>query len=231
MTLAEIRSAASVELGLRAETAGEKQTMIDRVANAAVLEILSKTRVRVTSATLSTTAGVGDYDLPVEALRVSSIEAPVQGGSSYSTLDHVSTDEILQRRRSGSSSSSASALRFALEGFNLLLLDPTPTTVYPLIMYYVPKPTRMTDGSHDPATIAFGGIPEEFHESVLLQFVYWKMGSQGEDQSSAQGARYKQDFDEGIREIRRRTNRRGGRLGPARTVFSRRPRRWAPDQA
>jgi len=80
----------------------------------------------------------------------------------------------------------------------------------------------MSDASHDPSTISYGGIPEEYHEDVLLPYIYLKFGSQGDDQSSAQGARYGQAFEEGVKELRRRINRRKGRLGPARTAYTRR---------
>lgn len=231
MTLGDIRIAVGVELGIRAENAGEKQTLVDRVANAAVMKILSRTKVRVTSATVATTAGVEDYDLPMEVLRLTGIEAPVQGGSTYGPLDRVDPDEIRWRRRSPSSVSSDVAARYALDGFNLLMLNPTPSSVYNLILYYVPRPTKMTDAAHDPSEIAFGGIPEEFHEDVLLPYIYWKVGSAGDDQSSAQGQRYDLAFEEGLKDLRVRINRRGGRLGPARTVYNRRRRRWANDQA
>lgn len=231
MNLGEIRTAASIELGMRADVAGEKQTLVDRVANAAVMKILSRTKVRVTSATVATTAGVEDYDLPMEVLRLTGIEAPAQGGSTYGPLDRVDPDEIRWRRSNPSSVSSDVAARYALDGFNLLMLNPTPTTVYNLILYYVPRPTKMTDPSHDPSEIAFGGIPEEFHEDVLLPYIYWKLGSAGDDQSSAQGERYDLAFEAGMKDLRVRINRRGGRLGPARTAFNRRRRRWANDQA
>lgn len=231
MNLGEIRTAASIELGIRADAAGEKQTLIDRVANAAVLEILKRTKIRVTSATVETTPGVGDYDLPMEVLRLTGLDAPAQGGSTFGPMDQTDPEEIRWRRRSPSSISSDVAARYAVDGYNLLMLNPTPTSVYLLVMYYVPRPAKMTDGTHDPSTIAYGGVPEEFHEDVLLPYIYWKAGSAGDDQSSAQGVRYKQDYEEGLRELRRRINRRRGRLGRAKTIYSIRRRRWAPDQA
>lgn len=231
MILSEIRTAASVELGIRADQAGEQQTVCDRVANAAILEILKRTKIRVTSATVATTAGVGDYDLPEEVLRLTSLEAPVQGGSTFGPVEQVDPDEIRWRRRSPSSISTSCAMRYAVDGYNLLMIDPTPTTIYNLVMYYVPRPTKMTGPTDDPATIAFGGIPEEFHETVLLPFIYWRLGSSGDDQSSAQGVRYQQDFETGLKDVRIRINRRRGRLGRARTLYNVRRRRWAPDQA
>jgi hypothetical protein len=232
VNLGDIRTAASIELGIRADTAGEKQTMVDRLANAAVLEILKRTKIRVTSATVSTTIGVGDYDIPMEVIRLTSLEAPVLGGSGYGPVDPVDPDEIRWRRRSPLSVSTDLCARYAVDGFNLLMLDPIPQTIYLLVMYYVPRPAKMTVPADDPSTIAFGGIPEEFHETVLLPFVYWKAGSAGDDASSAQGVRYQQDFELGLRELRIRINRRRGPLGPARTMFNRhRRRRWATDQA
>lgn len=220
MTLSEIWTAVSIELGIRADVAGEKQTLVTRLANAAVLEILKRTKVRVTSATMATTVGVGDYDLPVEVMRTTQILAPVTGAGP-GPLEQVSPDEIDWRRRASSAVSTSSAACYAVDGFNLLKIYPTPITVYLLTIYYVPRPTKMTAGANDPSTIAYGGIPEEYHEDVLLPYIYWKMGSQGDDQSSAQGARYDQDFERGVVELRKRIIRRRGRLGPAQTMLNR----------
>jgi hypothetical protein len=230
MTLGDIWTAVSIELGVRADVAGEKQTLVTRLANAAVLEILKRTKVRVTSATMSTTIGVGDYDLPVEVMRVTQLLAPVTGAGP-GPLEQVSPDEIDWRRRATSANSLSSASAYAVDGFNLLKLYPTPASVYNLTVYYVPRPTKMTLAGHDPSTIAFGGIPEEYHEDVLLPYIYWKMGSQGDDMSSAQGARYDQDFERGIIELRKRIIRRRGRLGPAQTMLNRRRRRVGNDVA
>jgi hypothetical protein len=230
MTLGDIWTAVSIELGVRADVAGEKQTLVTRLANAGVLEILKKTKVRVTSATMATTIGVGDYDLPVEVIRTTQILAPNSGGIA-DPVEQVSPEEIDWKRRAASASAGSPLLCYALDGFNLLKLYPTPASVYNLTIYYVPRPTKLTTTGHDPSTIAFGGIPEEYHEDVLLNYIYWKMGSQGDDQSSAQGERYHQSFDEGVKELRKRINRRKGRLGPARTAFSRRRFAWRNDQA
>lgn len=223
MILSEIWTAASIELGIRADAAGEKQTMVTRLANNGVLEILKRTKIRVTSAQVFTTANVDDYDLPMEVLRLTGLDGPVPGGTGFSPLDRTSPDDIRYRRRSPSSSSQSTTGRFALDGFNLLMIYPMPTTVYGMVMYYVPRPTKMAAGADDPATIAFGGIPEEFHETVLLPFIYWRAGSALEDLSSAQGARYKQEFDDGLKDLRVRINRRA-RLGPATTAWNRRRR-------
>jgi hypothetical protein len=221
MTLGDIWTAVSIEIGVRADVAGEKQTLATRLANSAVLEILKRTKVRVTSATMATTANVGDYDLSTPVLRTTQLLAPAADGQ-FGPLEHVSPEEIDWRRRAASATNSDPALAYALDGFNLLKLYPVPLQAYNLVIYYVPRPTKMTDPAHDPSTIAYGGIPEEYHEEVLLPYVFWKFGSQGDDQSSAQGKRYDQDFEEGVKELRRRINRRKGRLGPARTAYTRR---------
>lgn len=231
MNLADIRLAASIEFGIRADTAGEKQTMVDRLANAAVLEILKRTKIRVTSATVSTTPDVGDYDVPMEVLRLTGLAGPASAGTTSKPIKRVDPEEISWRRSNPSSSSQSTAARYAIDGFNLLMLDPTPASIYTLIMYYVPRPAKMTGPTDDPSTIAFGGIPEEFHETVLLPFVYWRGGSAGDDQTSAQGARYQQDFEAGLKDMRVRINRRGGRLSRAKTIYNQRRRVWAPDQA
>ncbi len=227
MNLGQIRTRVSIELGIRADSAGEVQTLVTDLANEAVLEILKRAKIRVTDSPVSTILGVGDYDLPREVLRMTDLMGPnVQGEER--PFDRVSPDEIRDYRRYGNSDYSSV---FAVDGFNLLMIWPTPSTAYTLKIYYVPRPVLMSQPADDPETVSYGGIPSEYH-STILSYIYAKMGAAGDDGSSQMGGRYMQEFENAVTEMRRRINYRPGGLGPARVAPRRRRRPvLRPDQA
>lgn len=230
MNLGDFRTAASIELGIDAENAGEKQRMVDRLANQSVLELLKRCDVRVATGTMDTIPGVGDYNLSQSILRIKTLLGPNSYG--MEPLDRVSGEELLYSRDGNGSNGNGGIGCYALLGMNQLMLYPTPGNTYTLMLEYVPKPAKMTQPEHDPALTLYGGIPEEFHNALEL-WIYHKGASAGDDQGSQQGMSYMQMYVEELRSVRRAINRHGGRLGPADVRVSRRSRHrvWANDRA
>jgi len=89
-------------------------------------------------------------------------------------------------------------------------------------MYHIPRPTVMSSGAHDSSNATYGGVPEEL--SYLIE--YWAkahLASYDDDQSSAQGLRYLDQYWTGVGRAKGDLTRKGGRRLP-RVVVGRRPR-------
>lgn len=177
--------------------------------------MLLETRLYVISADITLAAGDDEYELDA-ALSTDPLAVLDIVNSDNRPLDRVSVEEIHELRR-GTNPTGTNVYKYALDGANLLLLYPTPgTSPGALTAYYVPKPTEMSQSSHDPATATYGGIPAEFHDA-LEYYACFRMASYDDDASSQMGLLYKQLFDEEIAKIRKWKRQRGGRtLGPAR---------------
>jgi hypothetical protein len=96
-------------------------------------------------------------------------------------------------------------------------------------VYYIPRPTEMSSGSHDPATETYGNIPVEYHPA-LLEYAAWKMADYDDDGSSQQGLIYQQNYERLVRQALKTQRGKAGRtLG--RAVLGRRPvARTSPSQ-
>src|SRR3990167_2858741 len=210
-TLAQLRSRISAELDLDNTASGAEQVLIDARCNEAVTEILYKTRCRVGLATMALIAPPDDYTLPTGILAVQRIV-----DSNDFPLVQTSPEELHQLRRTGATTTTdTTTLRYAVDGANLLMVYPTPSAASTLTVYYVPKPTAMSDGAHDASNATYGGIPSEFHHLIEF-YACSRLASYDDDQSSAQGERYTVSFERGIQEMRRRLAQRGERrLSPS----------------
>ena len=224
MNLGELIDDAAAVAGMETGAGTRHRTLLIRWANEGRDEILRRTRVRLTSTTLATTANVRDYDLPVEALSIQSVEAP-SGSNPATSLERVSADQIKYWSGSGSPDP---VRAFAVDG-QMLLLYPIPTSVYNLTIHYVPRATLMSLDAHDPETVTYGGIPRELHYAIV-EWMLYKANRRSNDQPSQNGRANLQDFEKALQEVKRYINKRGGPLSPARV--GRRPRRvWRNDQA
>lgn len=157
---------------------------------------------------MATTANQGDYTLDTGILWVKGWS--FGSGSTTLSPERVSIDEIL-RLRAATSTPSSPAYRYAVEGSDLLMIWPTPSGVSTITIYYVPRPTSMSSGTHDPSNATYGGVPLEYHP-VVESYALWKLASADDDESSGQGQRYKDDYLEGIGKIRKYVAKKGGAL-------------------
>jgi hypothetical protein len=221
-TLTKIRNEVILKIGLDNTAAGADELLVDEWANEAVRDVLLETQCYTKPATSTTTANQNDYDLDPTILKIKEIYASQSG--QYYRLREISTAELIDLRVSAGSSVDTPATHFAVEGSNLLMLYPTPSAVYTLTMYYVPRPTEMSSGAHDPSNVTYGGIPVEFHKAIKL-FALAEAADYRDDQSSAQGERYRQAYEFWLRKIRKAVNGKGNTTVPA---FEIRPRRSVP---
>lgn len=195
-------------------SSGNDKTLVDGWLNDGVVDVLLRTECYVTSATMTETSGTGDYTLDTAMLIVKSLRWSAADGSSDSYPQRVPVTEIERLRAATSTTDTTStpASAYAVNGSNLLMVWPTPTAADTITVYYVPRPTAMSSASHDPSNATYGGVPAEFHKAIVL-YAKWWAGDFADDQSSAQGERYKQLYEDEIKRIRKYKVLHGGRLG------------------
>jgi len=206
-TLADFRTRVASKLGLDNSAGSAEQLLTDSWCNEAVVEILLRTQCTVETGEMATTVGVWDYQLSTNILAMRDIWREDANGR-IDPVIRLSEQEILDLHRS-STSSSAAFTKYATSGANLLLIWPTPTAVYTLDLLYVPRPTVMSSGSHDPSTLTYGRIPTEFHKAIEY-YALWQGAEYDENRGSQGGERYRTLFENYLAQVIRPAMKRKG---------------------
>lgn len=214
-TLTVLRNAVYSKLGMDSTSSGNDETLVTSWLNEGVREVLLRTHCYVGETTISLSANTWKYTLDASILAMLHVT-----DDENRPVEVIQATDLLDLRRA-STSTDAVPLRIAVLGSNKLLVWPTPTASSTLDVLYVPKPTEMSTGSHDPSNATYGGVPVEFHKAIEL----WALaqGSDYEHEGRTQsGVKYMQEFElyvKGV--IRPAVNRKAGRLG--RVKVGRRP--------
>ena len=206
MDLADIRNEVSRVIGLDQTAAGTDETLIDAWANEAVIDILMETRCYVASATTSLTADEGDYTLDSDILHV--VDCYLTDNGNRYRLKQVSPQQLLDMRVTSNAQATAPVTHFAVLGSSLLIVYPIPSVADTMTLYYVPRPTVMSSGTHDPSSTTYGGIPTEFHRAIV-KYVEAEAADAVDDQTSAQGDRYRADYGRWLAKIHKYVNQKG----------------------
>ncbi len=158
----------------------DEVAFLQDLANDAVTNLLLRTKIHVRRTSLALTAGVIDYDLSQQVLRLWSLAddagnelVEVEPGDLYS-LDGMHV--------------------FQFTGYNMFSIAWEPETGDTLEALYTPRPTKMTLDAHDPALQTYGLIPEEFHDA-LLNYMCWKAGEATRDQLSGMGEKFRRQYE------------------------------------
>lgn len=200
------------KLSFDLSSGSEELTLLRDLANEGVVEVLINTRCHVDLGELTLTSGVKDYRLDASVLAI--LNRTIE--SSYSPLNVVGMDDMLDFRRGGSVASPARFL--AAEG-DFLAVYPTPTASEVIRFVYVAKPTPMTDDAHDPSNATYGGIPSEYHRAIEY-FMLWQ-GAEYDDKAAPQRpSDIRALFEAECRLVRKRHRAKSGRgLAPARVGY------------
>lgn len=226
-TLTQLWGAVSNRVGNLDSAVAADQSRMTTWANEAVVQVLRRTRCRVVSATVSLAASVSDYTLDTTILAVTSAYTTSSGTSRQVEL--VTVDELLGLRSQNASSSSP-VTHMALAGADLLLVYPTPSAADTLTVYYVPRPTAMSASGNDPSNATYGGIPVEWHKAIEL-YMCAEAADDDDDQSSAQGQRYRDSYEQWIRRIRNEARTKWGPYNPRAVVNAHRRSRGFHDNS
>jgi hypothetical protein len=217
MTFGDLRTAVAHELGLAASAdgTGAECPDVDNWINQARDRVLMDTGCYVTAESLSISSltavtslngAITDYQMPTEALEI--VGMYLQSGGWNPRLDRVSVPELIERRRLSLPSGSPTQV-YALAGADLLMFWPLPASTDVIELYYIPVPTDLAAQTDDPSNATYGGIPKQLHKAIQ----YWAFAegaSYDDDQSSAQGQRYRDDYDKEIARYRKFLRERGG---------------------
>ena len=207
-TLADLRTRVTSKLGLDNTASGAEQVLVDSWLNEGVVEILLRTHCTVETGDMTTTADVWDYQLSTNILAIRDLWRE-NASADIEPVIRVSEQEILDLHRH-SPGGDAAYLRYATVGSNLLLLWPTPSSVYTLDLLYVPRPTSMSSASHDPSSLTYGRIPTEFHKAIEY-YALWQGAEYDENQGSQGGERFRTLFEDYLAtRIRPAMKRKGG---------------------
>ncbi len=206
MNLSQFRTSVSSEIGLD-NNASTEQGIIDDAVNAGVLRVLEDTHCYVNEASMTGFDGSStDFTIDTNVFEFVDLYS-TSGGSNY-RLERVSINELIERKRSILVQSAPTQI-YAINGENMVQFWPAPGASDTMTVYYVPKPTALSASGDDPSSVTLGGIPSYFHQAIK----YWafsECASYDDDQSSAQGQRYRQEYDQEIVRLRKHMRRRGG---------------------
>lgn len=203
-TLAQFRTAVANKIGLDNSASGD-QPSIDLWVNEGVTDVVLRTRSQVRSATATMTTGTGDYTLSTSILQIIDLETS-SSGSTY-PMTRVTPDDIKAMRRSATTNTSPSQY-YALAGSDLLMVYPPPGGNDTVTFTYVPRPATLSITSDSPAE-----IPVEWHKAVEY-YALWQAGDYDDDQSSAQGERYRQVYEQYLARMRRQFALKGNNRLP-----------------
>ena len=216
-TLSELQVEVAEQIG--SIDATNDATKINRYLNRGVRHVLRHTHCYAAEGTV--TPGAADnYQLASTYLDI--IDASFTQNSEHWELERVSPEQLRRLRRNGSAVSTSGPTRYyALAGSNLMMFYPQPGASDTLSLLYVPAPTAMSSGSHDPSNATYGGVPEDYHELIVLYACWW-LAMYDDDQSSQYGRDYKALLDLGINQAKRELERKGGHKSPRFKVGPRR---------
>lgn len=164
-----------------------------------------------------------DYTLDTGVLEIVDIDSTPASGSVIYGLTRLSVGELRELRRNTGTAASYPTLYYALAGATTLMFYPTPSATDVFTMYYVPVPTALSVSSDDPSSASLGGIPVAFHKAIEY-FALAEAADANDDQSSQNGLKYFQLYQDQVKKIRRTLRRKGGNLMPLARVGPRGPR-------
>lgn len=204
--LTTLRLRVSRKLSLDQTASGEEETAVTDWLNEGVVEVLLETHCTVSKGTAALTSGTGDYELDTDILAVHKLI-----DSNNVPLERVTEAEIDEFRRA-SATGSSSVQHYAVAG-NMLMVWPTPNSAATLTVYFVPRPTPMSTGTHDPSDATYGGVPSEYHKGIEL-YALWQAADFDDDTSANQGDRYFGQYSAWVNKIRKNLKLKGGQRMP-----------------
>lgn len=225
MNLSQFEAALVAELGVNVTN---EKTSIDIAINRAVQRVLEDTHCYVKETDFTGWDGTSqNYTLDSTILEIVEVQL-TSAGTTY-PLERLSIIDLLERRRTGQPTGSPTRF-YAVSGANLLMFYPAPGTGDSLAVYHIPVPTALASASDDPSTAAFGGVPEILHEGIFL-YACSKLASGDDDQTSAQGQRYRDWYKEELTRYKEIIRKRGGSRNARVVVNDKRRRRINRDNS
>lgn len=212
MTRGDLKRHAQLELGLDRVVGTDEDLLLNDWCQDAVYDFLTETHVRLVATTINLTAGTGDYSMLVLSSTIMEIADLyyTSGGQIYG-LERVNLQAILDMRRT--TSALDRARYYALEG-DMFAVYPTPAANDTLTAYAVIKPTALGNDSNDLAAASFGGIPVQYHPTLLAYVLMRGARYEGSRINPKQGPEYEDNYKKEIAKARKKIRSMGGRSLP-----------------
>lgn len=220
MNLLQLETAVANETGL---SATDEKTTLDDAINVAVQRVLEDTHCYVKKIDYTGFDGInGDYTLDSTILEIEDLYLTSSAGTRYALI-RVSIQELNERRRVSLAAGSPTT-HFAETGANLFMFWPAPGTGDTLTLYHIPSPAALSGPTDDPSTASLGGIPQILHRAIFY-FACSEAASYDDDQTSAQGQRYRDWYDKEITRYKKILRKKGGDRNARAVVNEKRRRR------
>lgn len=209
-TVDQLCASASAISGLSGSSGSIDRALLEQFIDDAMTEIFIETSCVVTDITVTLTAGVDEYEMDRGILRILNYAHPSSASTSVITV--IPAEELLQRRFLVSA---GSVRRYAVLGFNMLLVSPPPTDAEVIHFYAVPVPDSVVDdGTND---VFATGLPV-YAKRALQAYVYARGAEVNSDLQTSQF--WDQQFVLECGKIRKRGRDLGGRkLAPGRIGY------------
>jgi hypothetical protein len=220
-TLATLRRSVQQKIGLDTTSSGTEETLVDAWINEGIVDVLLRTRCHVNCADLTLAANTWKYNLSDSILAINDVSCTSATTGESRVLTRTTPERILSMRQ-GSPSTSPLVTYYALNGSDLLMIYPTPSSADTLEVYYVPRPSAMSGTANDPSAETYGKIPTEYHKAIEY-YALWQAADYDDDSSSQTGEYYRVLYEQYLVRIKRQAERRGGRYMGAATIGRRRP--------
>jgi hypothetical protein len=202
MTRKQMADQVQYWIGLQDIDAYNETGLIYDLLYQGTIDMLSRTKCVARCVNLQTKANVDTYKLD------------------HSVLALVDLEDGALPKAARSSTLSPS---FTLIRADILRLAPPPSVDGEVRVWAVLRPAQMTADGQSVGDEIYGGIPDEFQDAIVT-YALWKASDYADDQSGAQGERYRaqyegQDGRSGrLAQIRSAVNRRGTAKAPGRRV-------------
>lgn len=202
-------------LGLDDTVGGEEVTLVHDLITEGILDISRRSKLNMRCLKIHLEAGSSAFEIPPQVLTIMDMR---KMGSDTDTGDGI---EMIQKH-SDEVRMDSSGLSYSIVGYDTLHVSGGSEADRDYKAWHVPRPLPMLDDADSPATYEFGGIPEEFHYTALLNYVLWNGADYGDDITSQSGERYRllYEGEDGrggnLKDIHRMINKRatpGGRRG------------------
>lgn len=209
MNLTTLRLRIQRTVGVTTGSAGDELTLVDSWLHEAIEQFLVETKSVKKTASISLTAGQGDYLLDADILAFEDPYIDPADGSQEYMLESVDSYDIRALRRVASVIHTAPT-KIAYEA-NIIMLYPNPASSSDTLhLVYVPRPAlAMTAGSHSPSDTGRGEIRAEYHP-VLEAYAKWKAAEYSNDSPSNNGEKYQAEWERGVAKAKINESRRGG---------------------
>lgn len=215
MTRGQLVARVGAALGMQTDAGSEELGFLQDWANEGVVEVLLRTHIYIDIGDLTLTANQSEYRLDSTILAIDDGRGSTPAGIGPYTL--VTLGDMIDLQSAAPVATGPNKY-IAIEG-DLMIVAPTPASSESLRFFFVPRPSAMTQDSHDPSNATYGGIPTEFHRAIE-SYMLWR-GALYDDKAVAQKpADFYQDFVRECAEIKKsKRQKRGRTLNPPRVGY------------